>query len=184
MAAGRVHGHFNLTFFYSSVILDLTFAIYNDVVVINSEIREYINMIRLLPMLPLIIEGILFFICGIYQVATGKESFLMSSYRKKYNYERNKRKVVKACGVVDITMSVFIAIVLPFLYLDDNIPLILLISIPILLCVGILQRILIKRYTDNLENRKKCHKKAGHLKISSCFFVIKMTSQSVFLSLQ
>lgn len=155
VAAGRVHGHFNLIFFYSSVILDLTFAIYNDVVVINSEIREYISMIRLLPMLPLIIEEILFFICGIYQVATGKESFLMSSYRKKYNYERNKRKFVKACGVVDITMSVFIAIVLPFLYLDDNIPLILLISIPILLCVGILQRILIKRYTDNLENRKK-----------------------------
>lgn len=116
-------------------------------------------MIRLLPMLPLIIEGILFLICGIYQVATGKESFLMSSYRKKYNYEKNKEKFVKACGVIDITMSVFIAIILPFLYFYDNIPLILLVSIPVLCCVGILQRILIKRYTDNLENRKKYHKK-------------------------
>ena len=111
-------------------------------------------------MLPLTIEGILFLICGIYQVATGKESFLMSSYRKKYNYKKNKEKFVKACGVIDITMSVFIAIVLPFLYLYDDMMLILLISIPILLCVGILQRILINRYTDNLENRKKGHKKS------------------------
>lgn len=83
-------------------------------------------MIRLLPMLPLIIEGLLFLICGIYQVATGKESFLMSSYRKKYNYEKNKEKFVKACGVIDITMSVFIAIVLSFLYLYDDMMLILL----------------------------------------------------------
>ena len=111
-------------------------------------------MIRLLPMLPFIIEGILLLICGIYQVATGKESFLMSSYRKKYNYEKNKEKFVKACGVIDVTMSVFIAIILPFLYFYDNILLILLVSIPVLCCVGIVQRILIKRYTDNLDSRK------------------------------
>ena len=77
-------------------------------------------MIRLLPMLPFIIEGILLLICGIYQVATGKESFLMSSYRKKYNYEKNKEKFVKACGVIDVTMSVFIAIILPFIYFYDK----------------------------------------------------------------
>ena len=110
--------------------------------------------IRILPMLPIFAEGVIAIICGIYQLASGKESFLMCGYRKKYNYEKNRKKFVKMCGVLDLSLRIFLTVLLPILYVRASVGEILFASIPFLCIIGIGQRIMLWMYTDNLENRK------------------------------
>mgnify|MGYP007047258201 CR=1 FL=1 len=111
-------------------------------------------LIRILPMFPIFAEGIIAFICGIYQLFSGKESFLMYGYRKKYNYEKNREKFVKMCGVLDLSLGIILAVLLPVLYVKASVGMILFISIPLLCVIGIGQRVMLWLFTDNLENRK------------------------------
>lgn len=110
---------------------------------------------KILPILPILVEGIITFICGIYQLAFRKESFLMCSYRKKYNYEKNRKKFVKMCGVLDIAAGIFLAVLLPILYLRASVGETLFVSVLFLCMILAGQRIMLWRYTDNLENRRK-----------------------------
>lgn len=110
---------------------------------------------KVLPIIPYIIMGLLMLGCGIYQLATGRESFWMHGYRRKYNYEACKVKFIRACGVLDVAGGVFIALLIPLLSLYGNLPLMLLLGIPILCGIGIGQHIMLRRYTDNLEKRNR-----------------------------
>lgn len=114
-----------------------------------------IQWIKVLPMLPIFIEGVIAFICGLYQLFTGEESFLIRGYAKKYNYEQCKQKFIRACGMLYIIDGALIAFLLSTLYVcNSSVYIMILVSIPVICLLGIGQHIMIKLYTDNLENRK------------------------------
>ena len=79
----------------------------------------------------------------------------MCSYRKKYNYEKNRKKFVKMCGVLDIAAGIFLEVLLPILYLRASVGETLFVSVLFLCMILAGQRIMLWRYTDNLENRRK-----------------------------
>lgn len=111
-------------------------------------------MRKFLPMLPYVILAVVFLGGGIYQIVSGKESFMMSGYRKKYNYERNRKKFIRMCGVMDAVGAVFLGMLLPWLYVRGDMKELLLVSLLFLCALGVGQRLLLRRYTDNLEKRK------------------------------
>ena len=78
----------------------------------------------------------------------------MCGYRKKYNYEKNRKKFVKMCGGLDLSLGIVLAVLLSILYVRASVGEILFASIPFLCIIGIGQRIMLWMYTDNLENRK------------------------------
>lgn len=109
----------------------------------------------MVPVLPVLIEGIVVLCGGVYQLISGKESFLMREYVKKYNYEKKRKQFIKMCSVLDIVGGILI-VSLPVLRCRGaSVSEILLLSIPILAIMGAVRRIMLWRYTDNLENRSK-----------------------------
>lgn len=109
----------------------------------------------LLSMSPTIIEGLVILICGIYQLKTGKESFWMYGYAKKYNYEKNKEKFIKSIGIYFIAIALFLMVILPILaiYAYSTELWLILIPVPVLIIVVIGENIILKRCADNLEDR-------------------------------
>lgn len=105
---------------------------------------------RIFPMLPIFAEGIIAFMFGIYQLTSGKESFLMCGYRKKYNYEKNREKFVKMCGVLDLSLGIILAVLLPVLYVKVSLGKIIFIFIQLLCAIGIGRHVMLCLFTDNL----------------------------------
>ena len=90
------------------------------------------------------------------QLITGKESFLMKGYSEKYNYEKYKDKFIKAISILYIAIAIFLEILIAILVAYTSVieMLVVLIFIVVLIILFVGRYIILKQFTNNLENRK------------------------------